>query len=74
MPMSADILGSLIQGNIDALSDEQKKNRPEVFKAMAAAIITHIQSAAGISGVATGLANSGGPCVGTLVVAPGSIL
>lgn len=75
MAMSADVLGPLIQSNIDALTDDQKKNRPEVFKAMAAAIIAHIQETAQIEGLAIGLVAppSGGPVTGTLTVAPGSI-
>ena len=73
--MSADILGPLIQSNIDALTDDQKKDRPTVFKAMAGAIIAHIQTNAQIAGLAVGLVAppSGGPVTGTLTVAPGSI-
>lgn len=71
MPMSAEVLGPLLKGNIDALTDEQKKDRSAVFEAMAAAIITHIQSAGIVNvtvvGTATGVTSGGAsaPVAGT---------
>lgn len=43
MPMTKEALGAAMQGAIDALSDDQKKDRKAVFEAMAGAIIEHIQ-------------------------------
>ncbi len=62
MPLSASVLGPLLQSNIDALSDDDKRNRAAVFEAMAAAIITHITSAGLVTltaAVATGVTAGG---------------
>ena len=74
MPMSADVLGPMIKHAIDAV--ENKADRDAVFRAMAGAIIAHINTAAQISGPAAGLTSApgGGPVTGVLVVPPGSIL
>lgn len=62
MPMTGEVLGPLMQGHIDALSNEQKKDRGAVFKAFAAAVVEHIQSAA----VVVGTSATGGPVTGTV--------
>lgn len=76
MPMDADALGALMKANVDALSDEAKADRSQTYKALAAAVIQHIQTAAQISGACTGLTSApgGGPVVGVAVLPPGSIL
>lgn len=74
MPMAAEVLGPLMQGNIDALTDIQKKDRGAVFKALAAAVIQHIQTTATLSGlIVVGTSATGGPVTGTATGAPGSI-
>jgi hypothetical protein len=73
MPMSADILGPAMKGAIDALSDDQKKDRDAVFKAMAGAIVEHIQTAASVTALVVGSSVSGGPVTGTATGGPGSI-
>jgi hypothetical protein len=74
MAMSADILGPAMKGAIDALTDEQKKDRDAVFKAMAGAIVQHIQTTATLVGlVVVGTSVSGGAVTGTATGAPGSI-
>lgn len=76
MPMSGDILGPAIMKAIDDLSDDDKKDRSKVFKAMAGAIVLHIQSNAGIvAGPILGLATApgGGPVAGAATLAPGFI-
>lgn len=75
MPMSKTVLGPLLKASIHGLSDDDARNPDKVFEAMADAIIQHIQTAAQISGVATGLATTGPviPVAGTLVMPPGSI-
>lgn len=66
-------LGSLIKSNIDALTDEQKKDRDELFRAMGEAIIAHILAngtgavaVVSVAGVTTG-AGTSGPGTGNLV-------
>jgi hypothetical protein len=44
MALSGTVLGQLIKGNIDALSDEDKADRDKVFEEMGKAIVSHIQS------------------------------
>lgn len=74
MPLAGTgaVLGALIQTNIDALSDEQKRDRNLLFRAMGDAIIAHLLATApnvavvSVSGVTTGLGLSG-PGTGTLV-------
>jgi hypothetical protein len=76
MPMSAEVLGPLIQSKMDALTDEQKADRAQTFKAMAEAFIQHVSTAAQITGVlGPGLATppGGGVVAGTVVLPPGSI-
>ncbi|HEY8922882.1 MAG TPA: hypothetical protein VIU64_00805 [Polyangia bacterium] len=74
MAMSADVLGPLMKQAIDAVPN--KADRDAVFKALASAVIAHIQTAAQISGPAVGLTSApgGGPVTGVLAVPPGSIL
>lgn len=72
MPMNADVLGELMMANIDALSDESKKDRAQVFKALAAATITHIQTAAAIAGIVVTVVTPA-PGAGTGIAPPGSI-
>jgi len=78
MAMDATILGELMKANIDALSDDAKKDRSQVFKALADAVITHIQTAAQISGIVVasvaGVTPGGGVSgPGTAIAPPGSI-
>ena len=73
MSMSADILGPAMKGAIDALTDDQKKDRDAVFKAMAGAIVQHIQSAAIVTATVVGESATGGPVTGTATGGPGSI-
>lgn len=65
MPLSAAVLGPLLQSNIDALSNAQKANRAAVFQAMAAAIITHITTAGVVNVTVVGTSATGGPVTGT---------
>lgn len=73
--MDKAVLGPLMMSKIDALTDEQKKDRSAVFEALADAVITHVSTTAQISGVCVGLAAppGGGPVTGTAVLPPGSI-
>ncbi len=77
MPMNGDLLGKELMAAIDALSDEQKKDRAAVFKAMGGAFVKHVHLNAGIVAVTVlpGLATGpgGGPVAGALSLPPGSI-
>ena len=70
MAMSADVLGPAMKSAIDALTDDQKKDRDAVFKAMAGAIVQHIQATATVTALVVGESATGGPVTGT---ATGSI-
>jgi hypothetical protein len=59
MALNADVLGALMKANIDALTDEQKADRVATFKALASAIIAHIQSAGVVAVVTTCGAGAG---------------
>jgi hypothetical protein len=72
MAMSGDVLGELIKGNIDALTDDQKKDRDLLFKAMGAAIVSHIETAAQISGIIVTVVSVAGVTVGAGVSGPGT--
>lgn len=70
MALNGDTLGDAMKAAVDALSDEDKADRVEVFRAMGAAIVAHIQAAAvvtvtSVSGVTTGGGVSG-PGAGTV--------
>lgn len=71
MALSKTVLGPLLKSKIDALSDNDKRDRDMVFEAMADAIITHIVSAglvtvvvASVTGVTPG-GGASGPGTGT---------
>jgi hypothetical protein len=73
MAMSADVLGPQIQAAIDALED--KTDRPAIYKAIAGAVIEHIQETATISGLVVAATSppGGGPVTGTAAGTPGCI-
>jgi hypothetical protein len=50
------VLGAAMKSAVDGLTDEQKQDRDEVFKAMGEAIIAHIiaNGVAAVFGVTTG--------------------
>lgn len=74
MAMSADILGPAMKAAVDVLTDDQKKDRDAVFKALASAIVTHIQTTATLAGlVVVGVTATSIPVTGTATGAPGSI-
>lgn len=73
MSLDGNTLGLLMKSNIDNLSDEAKQDREELFKALGAAVVTHITTSAvvsstvsvvSVSGVTTGGGVSG-PGTGT---------
>ena len=69
MPLNGDILGALIKSSIDGVAD--KTDRDAIFKAMGAAIVSHIQTAGtvvvvSVAGVTPGPGVSG-PGTGTIV-------
>lgn len=53
---TGDVLGAAIKSAIDSLSDEEKQNRDEIFKAIGEAIIAHIiaNGIGAVAGVTTG--------------------
>lgn len=53
-------LGAAMKSAVDALSDEQKQDRDEVFKVMGEAIIAHLL-AVGVGAVTVPGATGGGP-------------
>jgi len=70
MALNGNTLGLLMKSNIDSLSDEAKQDRDELFKALGAAVVTHITTSAivsvvSVSGVTTGGGVSG-PGTGTI--------
>lgn len=70
MAMSGNVLGDAMMAAVDALTLPDKRDRQKVFRAMAAAIVTHISSmgvvtVTSVSGVTTG-AGVSGPGVGTI--------
>lgn len=69
-------MAALVMGNIDALSDMDKKDRLAVFTEMCAGIIAHIQTAGivnvTVAGTATG-ALAGGPGVPVVGTGTGTI-
>ena len=75
MPLTGtgNVLGLAMKAAVDGLSDAQKKDRDEVFKAMGTAIIAHLiangasaVAVVSVSGVTTGPGTSG-PGLGNLV-------
>lgn len=76
MPMDKTVLGPLLKAAIQGLSPEDSINGDKIYEAMAGAFIQHVQTAAQISGVCTGLVAppGGGPVTGAAVLPPGSIL
>ncbi len=75
MPLTGTgpVLGVAIKGAIDSLTDEQKANRDELFRAMGEAIISHLLangtaavSVVSVTGVTVG-AGVSGPGIGDLV-------
>lgn len=71
MALNGDVLGDLMLAAVDALSSAQAQNRQTIFRAMGAAIVTHIQTAGqvvvvSVSGVTTGGGTSG-PGTGTIL-------
>lgn len=46
MALSPSVLGPLMQAKVDALSDEQKRDRAAVFHALAEAFCEHVTAAA----------------------------
>jgi hypothetical protein len=75
MPMSADVLGPAMKSAIDALTltTDSNKNRDAVFRAMAGAIVEHIQQAATVTALVVGSSVTGGPVTGTATGGPGSV-
>jgi hypothetical protein len=66
------VLGALIQSSIDSLSDEEKRDRQKLFKAMGDAIIAHLLATApNVAVVSVSLVTPGvgvsGPGTGTLI-------
>lgn len=74
MAMDGDVLGLAMKAAVDGLSDDQKKDRDAVFKAMGGAVVEHIQTLGQLSGlVVVGTSATGGPVTGTATGPPGSI-
>jgi len=78
--MLPEVLGVAMMGAVDALSIDQKKDRTQVFRALADAIVLHIQTFAQLQGiVVTGTAAgvmsgpAAAPVVGTGLAPPGSV-
>jgi len=76
MPLAGTgaVLGAAMKSAVDSLTDAQKADRDEVFKAMGEAVIAHITGPAGLNAVAVtsvGLVTAGvavsGPGLGSLV-------
>ncbi len=63
MAMSPDLLGAAMLSKMDALTDAEKADRSKTFKALAEAVIEHIQNYASVAVPAAGLIETtpGGP-------------
>lgn len=71
MALNGNVLGDLMLAAVDALSSEQAQNRQTVFRAMGAAIVTHIQTSGQVAVISvTGVLSGGstsGPGTGTIL-------
>ena len=73
MAMDKTVLAQLMLDNMAALSDADKADRTKTFEALADAFITHVRTAASISGACTGLTCPSGAVAGVASLPPGSI-
>lgn len=68
MAMDPDTLAASMRSKMDALSDADKADRDKTFKALAEAVIEHVQTYASVAVPAAGLlapaGTAGGPVTG----------